>query len=173
MTRRGYATLSITVRQGKSWSDSWKTTARSGPGRKSSLPAKEMTPPSGLMKPAIAMRSVDFPHPEGPRSMTVSPAQTSKLTSSTACFVLSCDPHPILTASIENNGYRDRIPPRPSASNKDWTSLTSLHLLYYLTMVQTSLLPSAGQVTLVTIGLNYQGKECAACEGADEGCVDV
>ena len=119
MTRRGYATLSITVRQGKSWSDSWKTTARSGPGRKSSLPAKEMTPPSGLMKPAIALRSVDFPHPEGPRSMTFSPAQTSKLTSSTARFVLSCDPPPILTASIDNNGYRDCIPPLPSASNKD------------------------------------------------------
>lgn len=71
------------------------------------------------MKPAIALRSVDFPHPEGPRSTTFSPAQTSKLTSSTAGFVLSCDPYPILTAFIDNNGYCDCILFVPSASNKD------------------------------------------------------
>jgi hypothetical protein len=76
--------LSSTVRQGKSWSNSWKTIARSGPGASVERPATEIDPAAGGMKPATASSSVDFPQPDGPMTITFSRGRMSKVASARA-----------------------------------------------------------------------------------------
>ena len=76
------------MRHGKSWSNSWNTTALSGPGARLTRPATEIVPPTGAMKPAIAFRIVDFPHPDGPISINFSRVAISKVASPTAVWKL-------------------------------------------------------------------------------------
>ncbi|BAF54333.1 hypothetical protein cgR_1351 [Corynebacterium glutamicum R] len=71
--RRPKSMLPRAVNQGRrAWS--WKTMPRSGPGPLiSSLPALTV-PVDGEASPAIILRIVDFPQPEGPRRETNSPS---------------------------------------------------------------------------------------------------
>src|SRR5690606_23590280 len=62
-------------------SNSWNTTMRSGPGSLTSVPSRRMVPPTGSIKPATALSSVDLPQPDGPSSTKRSARSTSKLTS--------------------------------------------------------------------------------------------
>ena len=86
-TRSGYVTLPMPVLQGRSWSNSWNTTTRSGPGRETRRPSSSTAPRAGAMNPATDLSSVDLPQPDGPSRMNFSPFVTSKDTSSTAVNV--------------------------------------------------------------------------------------
>ena len=57
-----------TVFHGSSWSNSWNTITRSGPGASMRRPFKRISPSTGFMKPATPFRSVDLPQPLGPSS---------------------------------------------------------------------------------------------------------
>src|SRR5437016_3483462 len=83
-TRSAYTTLPNTVFHGSSWSNSWKTTTRSGPGRAMGRPASSIDPLAGGRKPATDLSSVDLPQPEGPSSTNFSPSRTVNETDSTA-----------------------------------------------------------------------------------------
>jgi len=54
------------VFQGSSWSNSWNTIIRSGPGRSMTRPFNRIVPSTGFMKPATPFNRVDLPQPEGP-----------------------------------------------------------------------------------------------------------
>ena len=69
-------TFCFTVFQGSSWSNSWNTIMRSGPGRSMTRPPSRIVPSTGVMKPATALSSVDLPQPEGPSSTKRSDGQT-------------------------------------------------------------------------------------------------
>src|SRR3954465_11448927 len=58
------ATFSSTVRQGNSAND-WNTTPRSGPGPFTGRPSSRISPPVCGMKPAIMLRMVVLPQPDG------------------------------------------------------------------------------------------------------------
>src|SRR5882724_6094712 len=84
--RRPKATFSNTVMCGKSAYD-WKTSPRLRrwtASRVMSSPASTTCPASGSTRPAIILRRVDFPQPEGPRRERNSPEAASSETSSTA-----------------------------------------------------------------------------------------
>src|SRR5437762_2435348 len=61
--------------------------------------AKRISPRAGLMRPAIVLRSVDFPAPLGPRMPTISPASTRK---STPFNTSSAALYPATTPSTSN-----------------------------------------------------------------------
>ena len=76
-------TFSRLVFQGKS-APFWNTTMRSGPGSAFGFSALQSTSPSSRMrpeviswKPAIALRRVVLPQPDGPTIMQISPAPMS------------------------------------------------------------------------------------------------
>ncbi len=70
------STLASTVFHGKSeWC--WNTIPRSAAGRSTGSPSTVSEPVVGRMKPAMALRSVDLPQPEGPSRHTNSPPATS------------------------------------------------------------------------------------------------
>ena len=73
-------TFCLTVFQGGSWSNSWKTIIRSGPGPCTALPLSRISPSTGSMKPATPLSSVDLPQPDGPSRTKRSAPNTSKLT---------------------------------------------------------------------------------------------
>ena len=68
------ATLSSTVFQGNSAKD-WNTTPRSGPGPLTACPPTRISPPVSGMKPAIMLRIVVLPQPDGPTTETNSPCR--------------------------------------------------------------------------------------------------
>jgi hypothetical protein len=76
----GNMTFCFTVFHGGSWSNSWNTTMRSGPGCVTRRPSRRISPSTGGMNPPTAFSSVDLPQPEGPSSTKRSAACTSKLT---------------------------------------------------------------------------------------------
>jgi hypothetical protein len=45
----GNITFSLTVRHGRSWSNSWNTIMRSGPGRVTASPLSRISPSTGFM----------------------------------------------------------------------------------------------------------------------------
>src|SRR5688572_18108856 len=71
---------------------SWKTTARSGPGRTTSRPPTLTVPLLGRVNPAMRSRAVVFPQPDGPRSVTNSPSGTVNVQSSSAATVSAPEP---------------------------------------------------------------------------------
>ena len=81
---RPNATLPSAVRQGNSWAKSWNTTPRSMPWPVTALPPIRISPPVGVMKPAMMLSSVDLPQPLGPTIQRNSEASMLKLTVSTA-----------------------------------------------------------------------------------------
>ena len=78
------STFSSAVSQLNSDASPWNTTARSTPGPVTGAPLTRICPDEGSMKPAIMRRMVDFPQPLGPRRQKNSPAETERLTPSTA-----------------------------------------------------------------------------------------
>ena len=83
-------TLSRLVFHGKS-APFWNTTIRSGPGSAFGRPVEHRTSPSRRIspeviswKPAMALRSVVLPQPDGPTIMQISPASMSSEQWSTA-----------------------------------------------------------------------------------------
>ncbi len=64
----GNITFSRTVFQGGSWSNSWNTTTRSGPGAVTARPCRRTVPSAGAMNPAMDLSSVDLPQPDAPSS---------------------------------------------------------------------------------------------------------
>src|SRR5512136_881571 len=80
--------FSATVRCGMRW-NAWKTmpmqcrracTSAASPAAARSVPHTITCPSSGRSTPATRLRVVDFPHPDGPTSATVSPALMVKET---------------------------------------------------------------------------------------------
>src|SRR6266568_1232757 len=80
---RPKATFASTVIQGKS-AYSWKTIPRSGPGPATGLPFASSVPAVGGANPAMALRRVDFPQPDGPSKQTSSPGATLRSIPSSA-----------------------------------------------------------------------------------------
>ena len=87
--------FSATVRFGKR-SSSWKMMpmprrwASSGLRKSTRLPSRKMPPESGAITPAITLPSVLLPAPFSPTSAWTSPADTSRLTSASACVPSKC-----------------------------------------------------------------------------------
>jgi hypothetical protein len=77
---RPNSTFSRTVFHGNS-EYCWNTMPRSAPGRSTATLSTVTVPAVGLMKPATALRRVDFPQPDGPMIETNSPGLTSIETS--------------------------------------------------------------------------------------------
>eukprot|EP01132_Coremiostelium_polycephalum_P014454 gene14455-17553_t len=73
-------TFCLTVFHGGSWSNSWNTTIRSGPGCSTFCPSRRISPSHGLIKPAMDFNSVDLPQPEGPSNTKRSAGSIAKLT---------------------------------------------------------------------------------------------
>jgi hypothetical protein len=73
-------TFCLTVFHGSSWSNSWNTIMRSGPGRSMARPFKRMLPSTGVKKPPTPLSKVDLPQPDGPSRMKRSPRWTSNPT---------------------------------------------------------------------------------------------
>src|SRR2546426_10555850 len=108
-TRSAYTTLPNTVFHGSSWSNSWKTTTRSGPGRAMGRPASSIDPLAGGRKPATDLSSVDLPQPEGPSSTNFSPSRTVNETDSTAVKSPCSVSYEIVTSrTIRRSGTRLR-----------------------------------------------------------------
>ena len=76
------STLPRTVCHGKSVG-CWKTMPRSAPGPWTGSPLTSTSPVVGVKKPAIILRMVVLPHPDGPTSMTNSPGSTVRSMSAT------------------------------------------------------------------------------------------
>ena len=74
------------------------------------MPFTTISPDVGVSRPAISRRSVVLPHPDGPRSVTVSPSATSKVTGARA----SSDPNDFETSrsSIRGGTTSERTRPR-------------------------------------------------------------
>ena len=66
-------TFCATVFHGSSWSNSWKTTMRSGLGPVTGLPRVRMVPAVGRWNPATILRIDDLPQPDAPISTSRSP----------------------------------------------------------------------------------------------------
>ena len=77
------STLRWALRQGSSAS-SWNIMARSAEGPVTPTPPTRTSPAVQRSRPATARSRVDFPQPDGPRSITISPGRTMRSMSSTA-----------------------------------------------------------------------------------------
>src|SRR5512146_2625613 len=100
---RPNATLPSTVIHGNN-AYSWKTIARSGPGPDTGWPLASTVPLVGGANPAITFRSVDFPHPDGPRRHTSSPGSTSRSIPSSAITSRAPDRNTLWTSRTRTAG---------------------------------------------------------------------
>src|SRR5579862_3197237 len=75
-----------------------------------SSPSSETVPASGCSKPAITLRVVVLPEPDGPRSVKNSPAPTCRFTSSTAATPPNCFRIPATPTSAAKAAFQDVEP---------------------------------------------------------------
>src|ERR1700726_5107132 len=78
-------TFSVPVRHGNH-AYSWKTIPRSAPAPVTIRPSTRIVPVEGGRKPAIILRRVDFPQPDGPSKHVKVPAGHTRSTVSSASF---------------------------------------------------------------------------------------
>ena len=93
MCRSGSRTLLRTDIHGKSERlYSWKTSAISSGGSVTGVPRRRTSPALGGSRPAMHLRSVVLPQPDGPTTQTNSLSSTENETSPIAC--VACSPVP-------------------------------------------------------------------------------
>src|SRR4029078_10395255 len=103
--RSGRRTLFRTVDQGISERlYSWKTTAISSGGSVTGFPCRTTSPRVGRMRPAMHLRSVVLPHPDGPTTHTSSRSAIEKEMLRRACVTLLPEPYDFATSLISSTG---------------------------------------------------------------------